>query len=213
MKRILFNDQVALTAAVLEGRKTQTRRVVLQKLLDRAEEYAGQYTMSWQKDEARVEYLLRNAPYKVGEVVAVSQSYKDIYTEMMLNVGENFLGTIYEKFQIGYVENSPAWGNKMYVCAELMPHKVEITSVGVRRLQYISDKDCMAEGVQKVSTPYGTRYVAGGVKVPDREVPISSNCSFTTPKDAFAALIGRTCGKLTWNMNPCVYVFEFKLVQ
>ena len=78
MKRILFNDQVALTAAVLEGRKTQTRRVVLQKLLDRAEEYAGQYTMSWQKDEAWVEYLLRNAPYKVGEVVAVSQSYKDV---------------------------------------------------------------------------------------------------------------------------------------
>ena len=165
MKRILFNDQVALTAAVLEGRKTQTRRVVLQKLLDRAEEYAGQYTMSWQKDEARVEYLLRNAPYKVGEVVAVSQSYKDIYTEMMLNVGENFLGTIYEKFQIGYVENSPAWGNKMYVCAELMPHKVEITSVGVCRLQYISDKDCMAEGVQAVNTTVGVRYAAGGVKI------------------------------------------------
>lgn len=212
MKRILFNDQVALTAAVLEGRKTQTRRVVLQKLLDRAEEYAGQYTMSWQKDEAWVEYLLRNAPYKVGEVVAVSQSYKDVYTEMMLNVGENFLNTIYEKFQIGYVENSPAWGNKMYVCAELMPHKVEITSVGVCRLQYISDKDCMAEGVQAVNTTIGVRYAAGGVKIPDG-VRVSANCVFTTPKDAFAALIGRTCGKLTWNMNPWVYVFEFKLVQ
>lgn len=39
MKKIMFNDQYCLTKAVLKGRKTQTRRIIPQSVIDKAEEY------------------------------------------------------------------------------------------------------------------------------------------------------------------------------
>lgn len=39
MKKIMFNDRFGLTQAVLEGRKTMTRRIVSKKLLERAHDY------------------------------------------------------------------------------------------------------------------------------------------------------------------------------
>ena len=36
MKKIMFNDQYCLTKAVLEGRKTQTRRIIPQSVIDMA---------------------------------------------------------------------------------------------------------------------------------------------------------------------------------
>ena len=39
MKKIMFNDKFGLTQAVLDGRKTMTRRIVSEKLLDRWTDY------------------------------------------------------------------------------------------------------------------------------------------------------------------------------
>lgn len=38
-KKIMFNDKFDLTQAVLDGRKTMTRRIVSEKLLDRWTDY------------------------------------------------------------------------------------------------------------------------------------------------------------------------------
>lgn len=37
--------------------------------------------------------------------------------------------------------------------------------------------------------------------------------TYSTPKEAFAALIDRTCGKGTWNSNPWVFVYDFELIR
>lgn len=42
-KKIMFNDRFLLTGAVLEGRKTQTRRLIGQKLLDKIELFRVDY--------------------------------------------------------------------------------------------------------------------------------------------------------------------------
>ena len=39
MKKIMFNDRYGLTQAVLDGRKTQTRRIVSQSLIDKYDEW------------------------------------------------------------------------------------------------------------------------------------------------------------------------------
>lgn len=36
---------------------------------------------------------------------------------------------------------------------------------------------------------------------------------YFSPRDAFAALIDRICGKDTWKNNPYVFVYEFELVE
>lgn len=43
MKKIMFNDKYGLTQAVLEGRKTMTRRIVSQCILDAAKKYQKEY--------------------------------------------------------------------------------------------------------------------------------------------------------------------------
>ena len=58
----MFNDKFCLTQAVLEGRKTMTRRIVTDRLL---------------KDCVVTGEVLIKSHYKVGEVVAVAQSYHD----------------------------------------------------------------------------------------------------------------------------------------
>lgn len=55
MKKIMFNDRYGLTDAVLQGRKTMTRRVVPDKYIANS-----------------------NRAYKAGEVVAVAQSYNGL---------------------------------------------------------------------------------------------------------------------------------------
>lgn len=64
MKKIMLNDKFGLTQAVLEGRKTMTRRVV-----------KGEIPLgNWAETE-------KYAPYQVGDVVAIAQAYKDIYND------------------------------------------------------------------------------------------------------------------------------------
>lgn len=88
MKKILFNDKYGLTKAVLERRKTQTRRLVPKEF----------FTLAWDKREDTLVYEneegdfidirdSKYALYKVGEVVAISQRYNDIFEEQY---GENF---------------------------------------------------------------------------------------------------------------------------
>ena len=67
MKKIMFNDKYGLTQAVLEGRKTQTRRTFLKP---------GEENLL---HDITSEYLISvKSRYKVGETVAIAQSYADI---------------------------------------------------------------------------------------------------------------------------------------
>ena len=79
--------------------------------------------------------------YSVGEIVAVSQRYKD--------AGVNFLPEEDEEFGCyGFpAVQTPGWTNKMFVRADLMPHHIQIVSVKSERMQDISDEDCMKEGI------------------------------------------------------------------
>lgn len=188
MKKIMFNDKCGLTKAVLEGRKTVTRRAVPEKLLECITEYA-------KGDEAELIYrLIANSTYKVGDVVAIAQSYRDIYLNSC---------SIYK---IGLLGRTAGWRNKMYVSANGMPHHIKITNIRVERLQDISDEDCSNEGIRTWdhnNNPFPPAY----------DFINSPQSSYKTPREAFAALIDKVSGRGTWESNPVVFVYEFELVD
>ena len=182
MKKIMFNDKFVLTQAVLEGRKTITRRSIPKKLLESIELYAH-------SNEEELRHRLRaNSSYHVGEVVAISQAYKDIYNDA---------------YHIGLYDRTAGWTNKMFVKAELMPHHIKITNIRVERLQDISDDDCLREGIFKFNRKY--------------EFHERSQETYTyilkSPREAFAVLIDKVSGRGTWESNPLVWVYEFELVD
>jgi hypothetical protein len=210
MKKIMFNDGYGLTQAVLDGRKTQTRRMLNPTMFfQRLETYEGwsnEDISAWKRscnrrlDEAQgdtlqqmLDYALSSSRYKVGEVVAVAQKYKDIALDMPVELAAELI-------------KQPGWNNKMFVKADLMPHRVRITNIRVERLQDISDEDCIAEGIYPKAN--GRWYCYDVV----RRMGVSYD-PYPDPREAYAALIDKISGKGTWESNPWVFVYNFYLVK
>lgn len=190
----MFSDRFGLTKAVLDGRKTMTRRPVYKV---------------WVNDDGSI-YEHSVSLYKIGEVVAVAQSYREIWNtqkrDFRLKIGmesEANEGFIYTKF----IEH-PGWNNKMFVRADLMPHQIRITDIKVHRLQDISDEDCLKEGVRKVN--YYNRDDPYFIYDTERQEVVSWN---KEPRFAFAYLIDKVSGKGTWEINPYVFAYSFELIK
>lgn len=206
----MFNDKYGLTQAVLEGRKTQTRRMLNPTMFfQRLETYEGwsnEDISAWKRScnrrlyeaqgdmlQQMFDYALSSSRYKVGEVVAIAQKYADLAYD-----GEFFR-------LLGKVIFEKGFHNKMFVKADFMPHRIRITNIRVERLQDISEEDCIAEGVWRDDNVglEGTMFWYHGL----------ANSSFRTPQQAYASLIDRISGKGTWESNPYVFVYDFELID
>lgn len=195
MKKIMFNDKYGLTQAVLEGRKTQTRRVIEMPQDDI--EYLDE-AFDWEFRESVI--IDRYAKYKVGEIVAVAQKYADCGGLM-----ED--GTPRWKFIARIAgEKNGGWSNKMFIKPELMPHQVIITNVRIERLQEISDEDCLNEGIEFDGKAQS--FYCGFNASTNSKIWLGS-----TPREAYAVLIDKVNGKGTWGSNPYVFVDNFKLLK
>lgn len=215
MKKILFSDKFSLTQAVLDGRKTQTRRIVPKSIFQSQHDIDDDKSKIWIEDMYGDWHDVRKSKYcfKVGEVVAVAQSYKDAgfdpNTQMEQKIRGSKTGGIMH-LPIRYVGG---WNNKIFVSPALMPHRIRITDVRVEHLQAISDDACIAEGVELNPR----QYEYDGQKVyfvRNLGHWRSLGCdNFKTPREAYAALIDKIAGKGVWDSNPYVFVYEFELVK
>jgi hypothetical protein len=172
MKRILFNRKFGLLDAVLKLHKTQTRRICLDQINPTA----------------------NKSKWHIGEVVAISQPYKDILSSAYC-----------DKYELDKLTHTKGWSNAMFTKSDLMPHHIKITGIKVERLQDISDEDCLKEGIYEDS---------GDDEFPPSifyEFEGNKDDGFDTPREAFAALISKVSGKGTWERNPFVWVYEFNL--
>lgn len=153
MKGIMFNEKYGLESAVLNGTKTRT----------------------WRAD--------KQPRYKVGEIVAIKQRYKDVCDYCLMQGKVNYLNLI----------NHTGWLNKMFVQNESMPYQIRITAVKKCKLQDLTDEECIKEGIEVFSTIMQGHY--------------------ETPKLAFGFLIYSLNGKGYWESNPDGYAYEFELVK
>ena len=207
MKKIMFNDKYGLTKAVLNGKKTQTRRVI--NLTDTDKEYLDT-AFDWDLRESVI--IDRYAKYKVGEVVAVAMSYKDVGIN-----GEDYLQK-WTNGNDGYlkVSKSAGWNNKMFVKAELMPYHIRITNIRVERLQDISDEDVLKEGFEYVVINNGWGNASSHWEYAITyftDLGLERNIRSPYAQEAFGFLIGRISNYHTWDSNPYVFVYDFELIN
>lgn len=213
----MFNDKYGLTQAVLEGRKTQTRRIQYPTMLFRrmktfegwSEEDIGSWKASCMKRlyaaqgeelQQMLDCALQHSQYKLGETIAIAQKYDDLVKndEFYRLCGKNGMPLECIKYERGC-------NNKMFVRADLMPHHIRITRIRLERLQDISEKDCLAEGIWEAHDVglEGVTYWYTGL----------ANSPYRTAREAYAALIDKISGKGTWDSNPYVFVYDFETVS
>lgn len=197
----MFNDRCGLTELVLKGVKTMTRRIesgvrihgnpaceLVHSVLETHKSCNADRSKISIGEDIQIEICTR---YRIGELVAVAQSYHGIF------LSENLHPEVGSKVWEQIESKHPGSNNKMFVDAGLMPYGVRIKDIKIERLQDITDGDCVKEGIIKVLDSF--YYFEDG----------ENGCYFDTPREAFAALIDKTSGKGTWDSNPWVVVYEF----
>lgn len=185
----MFNDKYGLTDAVLRGRKTQTRRIMPEKIYK-----------DWLGKAPLIDWAFLNlSKYTIGEEIAIAQPYKDVITT---NVSE--------------FENLPGWNNKMFISPKLMPNRIKITNIRVEKLQDISDEDVIKEGFchECVNNNWGNsashwEYILTYMDKFGREKSIQSSSA----QAAYSYLIDHISGVGTWESNPYVFVYDFELIK
>lgn len=207
MKKMMFNEKYGLQRAVLSRTKTKTRRDG-KKVEKQYALYVVANEMKGKDDYLSLEeFAISKSPYKVGDMVAIQQSYKEL-------LEEEYMPTSIENEVIRMVEqNHIGCTNKMYVKAELMPHHVRITEVRFEQLKCISDEECLEEGICRIDDMINSN-------MEDVVRYTFENCfergvfkTYSTPRDAFASLIDKISGKGTWEKNEYVYVYGIERVD
>jgi hypothetical protein len=188
---------LALTQLVIEGKKDMTRRLTT----DRRQ-------------------------YEVGEKVALAEAYGFIWRELNAIPDKQiaYMRRLRSVLNVEHPSIIPAWENKLFVRPELMRYQIEITGKRTEHLQDISDEDILREGVfhgmcssSNIETGETGDYTWLDIKrkkLPNGHyhVNIKHNVH-SNIRECFIEMINNICGKGTWEQNPEVYVYTFKLID
>jgi len=207
---IIFNAD--MVRAVLDGRKTQTRRIIkldhergMQNPVVRGKGGAVSYVgcrlaatlcplgavgdRLWVREAFRVHSRATDVAtlvYKASEQQSWTQQTHRVPIEKCIKpaVVDKWTPSIH----------MPRWASRI---------TLEITGVRVERLQDISEHDSVAEGVPPA-----------GDLLPDYpDTYLTPKGDFATAKVAFQRLWASIYGADSWQANPWVWVIEFKRVE
>lgn len=192
---ILFS--APMVRVLLDGSKTQTRRVVNAKHLKFFDQSAGDMLAQWEQ---------RPAPYGLpGDRLWVRETWA---------YGRHALGTkdyeregrwVYAADGAAALQNRlcDKWRPSIHMFRAASRITLEITGVRVERLQAISEADAIAEGCTKNHNGYfwGGPHAVSGLK------------QMATAVSAYRDLWESINGPGSWDTNPWVWVIEFKVVK
>ncbi len=225
---VIFNGE--MVRAIIDGRKTQTRRLVPE--WQRPKPYPendGEHHYNWmavaqsdrrwgygvfgETEEACAKELSIMAPCpfgNAGDRLWVRETFMDL-------TGTGIEATTGKFEGFAYRADTPAgsYGDEVrkeygmkWTPSLHMPRKacrilLEITAVRVERLNDISESDAKSEGVKPA-----------GDMLPDYpDTFLTPNGDFATAKVAFQRLWQSIYGEESWGDNPWVWVIEFRRLE
>lgn len=216
-RQILFS--APMVRAILEGRKTQTRRAVKMKPWHSIEERDDGQQWPWMYDGDRDADYWLPCPYgQPGDRLWVRETWApyDDYTMHLRAQGDVF----YRADCLQDFKTDGRWRPSIHMPRWASRILLEITDVRVERLQDISEEDAIAEGARH----FPDIYMATPSASPCRwsmESPENTDQCLSTPRYAFANLFSKVNGKgrgnvvdfSPWDANPLVWVIEFRRAE
>ena len=210
MKPIIFSTP--MVQAILDGRKTQTRRIVKANIVDRfVLDDSGNILGSYTEGMPEVYPTIDDAPYQLGDILWVREAWMESDGKYYYRAD---LGDYLDKCETisgGYPADCrfyPGCDGCMrrptkikYRPSIHMPREaarifLRVKNVRVERLQDISPKDCYAEGI--IYVPIGEKWAEDGWAVAK-----------------YAHLWNKINEKrgYGWDTNPWVWVYEFEKIN
>lgn len=137
--------------------------------------------------------------YKVGETLYLKEPYF---------VNED--GSVDYKFD--NKTKHERWKNKLFMPEKYARHFIRIKDKRKENLQDISYPECLNEGIKEHNV---ISFESGKKRKTSEFIWENPNTGlwYSSPHEAFAALIDEINGKGTWDSNPVVTRYEFELVK
>lgn len=211
MKGICFTEP--LFHKIVKGEKTQTRRIMNPQPTLKADWFIKELE-GWKGFAVLEKYTdcelerfeihkLLTPRYKVGEVIYLKEPYIYEYDKEEKCFRNYYKYLIADVLKIKAIGAEVRWKNKLFMPESEARYFIEITGVRVERLQDISNEDCVREGIIPCFSLTGGHW--------HYFMPDKLNEPYHSPVNAYAVLINRIDSKGTWDRNPYVWVYEFKL--
>lgn len=210
---ILFSGD--MVRAILEGRKTQTRRIIKpqpelkayphpdnfyseekQKFVSR-----GNINLFWKGTQTHIDEFNQRCIYgKIGDQLWVRETWAKVLGEEDLRFV--YKATNVEELNTGDEDddgNIFKWRPSIFMPRKASRIQLEIVNIRVERVNNISALDCIAEGIDKeLCKDYNHDNI-----FLDEEAA----------KELYEELWIKINGKESWEKNPWVWVIEFKKIN
>jgi hypothetical protein len=199
---ILFSKPMVF--AIMDGIKTQTRRVVKPQPDEYAAMQGDQCMLVHDSSPDMHNSELIACPYgKPGDQLWVKETvWVDADTK-------EFKWYAHQRiFKVDRVRDNARLWPSIHMKRAWSRIQLEITGVRVERLQDISEDDAKAEGVESDHTEFEMIYWVEGVtgyKLSERYA--------ASAKEAYQRLWESINGEGSWDANPWVWIVEFKVLE
>ena len=214
IKPILFGTP--MVKAILEGRKSQTRRVIKfkKKIEDPKIGFSafspeGKFSVRGKHENGDFGESFFRAPICKGDILWVRETHTVLEPEHCEGMTDRFLYKAShhpmneewrkESIDYGYPYQ---WKPSIFMPKEACRIFLKVTNVRVERLQDISEDDIISEGIyiDEAEMPQKTKWTP--------ELVMSRAI-----KKEWKSLWQSINGKESWKANPWVWVYEFKRVE
>jgi hypothetical protein len=201
MKPILFSTP--MVQAILAGRKTQTRRVIkFPEDFDGREVYKnGHFGVKYSREDGT---LYRHFPkYQPGDILYVRETFRKLVD---CKTGDfhsyDYKADMPEKFHRLFPYK---WQPSLFMPKDAARIFLQVTDVTAERLQDITLKDAIAEGIECIHE--------SDVKV-YRNYLLKEKLGSTNPVNSFSSLWNSINAKTSpWGKNDWVWVYTFKKIE
>ena len=195
MKPILFNTE--MVRAILEGRKTVTRRVINRDIVNNCDMESDGTLLNYENSYGDFINPVDLCRYKVGDVLYVRETWNEV-TNGYIYKATN------EPVMVNGYKISLRWRPSIHMPKAAARIFLRVTSVRVERLQDMTVEDCHKEGVNIATS-----------SITDGET-LKRDHDFSLEK--FETLWDSTIRKdqfkyYGWEANPYVWVIEFERVE
>lgn len=192
-KPILFNT--AMVRAILEGRKTVTRRILkLPSYIEQSENNPDLYTLYAEGDAYPNQYMENiigyiRPPYKVGDVLYIRETWAKI-TGASSEGGYAYKYKASDEGEYWSRANGFKWKPSIHMPKEAARIWLKVTNVRTERLNNMSCTDVLNEGIKPAYNPL-----------------------FDFIELWESTINKQNLNKYGWDANPWVWVIEFERIE